>query len=382
MSEVKLVAITKPLIEGLNTAEEFIAYTARVSNPTNQMNTLTAPKLVKYLIEHSHFSPLEMVSATVEINTTRDIARQILRHRSFVFQEFCVSGETLITTINTCGRTKKVKIKDLYKRYTAKQYADMSDWGVRIFNENTGTLERSTIKEVFYTGSKPCYKLTLECGKTIVATEEHKFFVQKNGVSGFLPLKEVTTNDFIGTNKSKYTIKFSKVKSVEYVGMTETYDMEINHETHNYIANGIVTHNSQRYADPTQLGYQVRECRLQDQKNRQNSIEINEDTVDDVEYYKTLGDIWHQYQENVMNEAQKAYKWAIDNGIAKEQARAVLPEGMTNSRLYMSGTIRSWVHYCQLRCKNGTQKEHIEIANKIKDVLSVEFPSIFSNFTE
>jgi thymidylate synthase (FAD) len=204
----RIVALTQPIISNdgnvgidapLMTVDEFVAYVARVSNPGNQTNTLTAAKLLKYLAKHKHWSPFEMVHIVMEINTTRDIARQILRHRSFTFQEF-----------------------------------------------------------------------------------------------------------------------------------------------------------SQRYADATRsLGFSHREARLQDTKNRQNSIE-----VDDVE----LDRQWKAKQANIINYVSRAYDWAIENGIAKEQARAVLPEGLTNSRMYMTGSLRSWIHYCQLRAANGTQKEHREIA--------------------
>ena len=216
--KVKIVAYTQPFIENENgekmTADEFIAYCARVSNPSNQINSMTANKLIKYLIKNKHWSPLEMVHVVMEINTTRDIARQILRHRSFAFQEF-----------------------------------------------------------------------------------------------------------------------------------------------------------SQRYADPTKdLGFVTREARLQDTKNRQNSIEIKEDPE--------LKHGWNERQKIVIEYAQKEYDWAIKNGIAKEQARAVLPEGLTVSRLYMSGSLRSWVHYCQLRCSNGTQKEHREIALDCWYNLIKEFPSL------
>lgn len=209
---VSTVAVTRP-ISGLD-VNEFVAYVARVSNPANQGNTETASKLIKYLIKNKHWSPLEMVHVVMEINTTRDIARQILRHRSFAFQEF-----------------------------------------------------------------------------------------------------------------------------------------------------------SQRYADPTQdLGFVTREARLQDTKNRQNSIEIEDDT--------DLQQRWDERQNIVIEYAKKEYDWAIKNGIAKEQARTVLPEGLTVSRLYMAGSLRSWVHYCQLRCSNGTQKEHREIALDCWYNLIKEFPSL------
>ena len=200
--KVRLISYTQPdNIIGVDNAQELIAYCARVSNPSNQNNKETSEKLVKYLIKNRHWSPLEMVNACIEIETTRDIARQILRHRSFSFQEF-----------------------------------------------------------------------------------------------------------------------------------------------------------SQRYADPTKdLSYQTRDARLQDPKNRQNSIELSEKD-------RRLNEDFRMKQMSLWREAQKTYEWAISKGIAKEQARAVLPEGMTVSRLYMNGTLRSWVHYIDLRSANGTQLEHQEIA--------------------
>lgn len=216
MNTADIIAITQPLIVDPVTNQnmtpaEFVAYTARVSNPSNQMNNETAPKLLKYLIKNNHWSPFEMVSVCMQIVTTRDIARQILRHRSFSFQEF-----------------------------------------------------------------------------------------------------------------------------------------------------------SQRYADPTkELGWALRDARLQDNKNRQNSFE-----TDDGE----LIDDWDVAQDHVMQQAIRTYRWAIENGIAKEQARAVLPEGLILSRLYMTGTLRSWIHYCQLRRANGTQLEHRTIAEEAFKGLSQHFP--------
>ena len=213
-------AVTRPVDENMS-VDEFVAYVARVSNPSNQSNSLTATKLLKYLAKNKHWSPFEMVNVVMEINTTRDIARQILRHRSFFFQEF-----------------------------------------------------------------------------------------------------------------------------------------------------------SQRYADPTSdLGFTTREARLQDTKNRQNSIEIGIDGWIDDRGKDKIG-TWNIMQELALNASKDAYKWAIENGIAKEQARAVLPEGLTNSRLYMNGTLRSWVHYCQLRMSNGTQKEHREIATDAWYLITEVFPSL------
>ena len=213
--KVKLVSYSTPteefLDEGIDNAQELVAFCARVSNPSNQLNTETSEKLIKYLIKNAHWSPLEMVSACLEIETTRDIARQILRHRSFSFQEF-----------------------------------------------------------------------------------------------------------------------------------------------------------SQRYANPVKdLEFVTREARLQDLKNRQNSIENDDEEISNM---------WIEKQEHLINEARKTYNWAIENGIAKEQARAVLPEGNTVSRMYMNGTLRSWIHYIELRSGNGTQKEHMEIAVACAEVITRIFP--------
>lgn len=228
MSKVHLIGITKPsAYTGCTTADELVAYAARVSNPGNQQNKETAPKLLRYLINHAHWSPLEMVSITMEIVTTRDISRQIIRHRSFSFQEF-----------------------------------------------------------------------------------------------------------------------------------------------------------SQRYAEAT--GFIGREARLQDPKNRQNSIELDLDDygkggeASEAGYHERLAETWHMKQREVINSARDVYNWAIDNGIAKEQARAVLPEGNTETTLYMAGTLRSWLHYCELRRGNGTQKEHMIIAEKCWNIIEQHFPDIAS----
>jgi thymidylate synthase (FAD) len=219
---VTLVSYSQPTeafrTQGVDDAQELIAYCARVSNPANQFNTDTSEKLIRYLIKHQHWSPLEMVSACCEIVTTRDIARQILRHRSFSFQEF-----------------------------------------------------------------------------------------------------------------------------------------------------------SQRYADPTaelDEAFVLREARFQDTKNRQNSVELDMNN----QQQKNLAYDWQRAQQRVLFAVKQEYKWAIDNGIAKEQARAVLPEGLTVSRMYMNGTLRSWIHYMELRAANGTQKEHQEIAVACAQAIAGIFP--------
>ena len=216
--KVELISYSQPDVYFVENMTELVAFCARVSNPSNQSNKETSEKLIRYLIKNQHWSPLEMVSMCLEIETTRDIARQMLRHRSFSFQEF-----------------------------------------------------------------------------------------------------------------------------------------------------------SQRYANPVEdLDFVYREARLQDQKNRQNSIETDNDY---------LQERWEQEQASVILRAKQAYEWAIQNDIAKEQARVVLPEGLTVSRLYMNGTLRSWIHYIQLRSANGTQKEHMLIARKCADVIAKVFP-MAKEFTE
>lgn len=220
--DVKLVSYSQPTDEfanqGIDDAQELIAYCARVSNPANQFNTETSEKLIRYLVKHKHWSPLEMVSACCEIVTTRDIARQILRHRSFSFQEF-----------------------------------------------------------------------------------------------------------------------------------------------------------SQRYADPTaelDQAFVLREARFQDTKNRQNSVELDQNNQEQ----RLLSYEWERAQKRVLHAVKDSYRWAIENGIAKEQARAVLPEGLTVSRMYMNGTLRSWIHFIELRSGNGTQKEHMLIARACAEVIAKIFP--------
>jgi len=226
MNTAKIIALTNPILSAWETgtespigAEAFIAYAARVSNPSNQSNTLTSEKLLKYLITHKHWSPFEMVSITMEINTTRDISHQIIRHRSFSFQEF-----------------------------------------------------------------------------------------------------------------------------------------------------------SQRYADPTKdMSFVTREARLQDAKNRQNSIE----TYNDV-----MNKNWEMKQMHIRHNAEQVYRWAIENNIAKEQARVVLPEGLTTTRLYMAGTLRSWIHYIDVRADEGTQKEHRQVAIAARKEILQHFPSLREYWNE
>ena len=225
---VRLVSHSQPTAEfqgmGITNAQDLIAYCARVSNPSNQFNTETSEKLIRYMVANKHWSPLEMVSACMEITTTRDIARQILRHRSFSFQEF-----------------------------------------------------------------------------------------------------------------------------------------------------------SQRYADPTKdLQFVVRDARLQDTKNRQNSVTL--DTVNNIEH-RDIAERWEERQKDIIRQVQETYQWAIGAGIAKEQARAVLPEGLIESRMYMNGTLRSWIHFIELRSANGTQLEHQTVALACARAITAIFP-MSANFVE
>ena len=181
-AKVKLVSITKPVVDGIGTAEDLIAYCARVSNPSNQFNNKTSSKLINYCLINKHWSIAEMADLTVEITTSRAIAQQILRHRSFSFQEFCLSGDSLISLVQASGRIKRVKIKDLYNKQNDKRLHK----NVRTYDEVTEQLVVAPIKEVFKTGIKPLYKVTLANGKSIKTTKEHKFLTK----IGWKALKE------------------------------------------------------------------------------------------------------------------------------------------------------------------------------------------------
>lgn len=409
-----------PEEESIKNVQDLIAFCAKVSNPAKQYDLETADRLINYLITHKHWSPLEMADITLEIDTTRDIGRQILRHVTFRWQEFCVSGDTQIT-LETPSYVESGKRKHSYKR-SIKQLYDLQSKNrlpkyARIYDETSGVFTSAAIKEVFYTGKKPMYKVTLDNGKSITCTKEHKVLTKdgfrtledalgivlsKNGIAtmttpdGYIacngvPLHQskewlyntkkhnINGDYYAWRNKSKgnsLTIKWAKAIKIEYIGIDDTYDMEIDHDSHNYVANGIVTHNSQRYAevgkDDNGRGMQfvLREARLQDDKNRQNSIDINGDEGE------KLKAAWYLKQSQIIHEANLAYKWALDNDIAKECARVVLPEGLTMSRMYMKGSIRSWVHYVDLRSGNGTQKEHMLIARICAEAISKVFPMV------
>ena len=382
--KARLVGFTQPSSEfasDFTDAKDLIAFCARVSNPTNQYNNDTADKLLGYLKKHKHWSPFEMASATVEIETTRDIARQLLRHRSFSFQEFCIAGDSLITL--ELPNSIKNKKRASYKRtiehlYKLQQTGKLPSY-VRVFDEESSTFVLCAIKEVFKTGVKPVFKITLENGKTITTTKEHKFLTDNGfqtleeavGLSMRGDLAAMTKVAFIGCNGVPLSrVHWSQVKHIEYVGEQMTYDMEVDHVSHNYVANGIVTHNSQRYADPVEeLSFVIREARLQDDKNRQNSIDLTPTLSNDL-----LQKEWSLRQKQILDLVEENYKWAIDKKIAKEQARVILPEGLTKSRLYVNGTIRSYIHYVDVRTDVATQKEHRELALAVAQAINQIFP--------
>jgi len=546
--------------------ESVVAYCARVSNPSNQSNDETAGKLLRYCMKHGHWSVFEMGNICIELETTRDIARQILRHRSFSFQEFCLSGDTDIyfavpskLKVGSYKPTYKMQIKELYRKWQKPSIQDrLKAMHIKVFDEESNRLTTAHIKEVFKTGTKPVFEITLSDGKKIKTTKEHKFLTKEGfdslenivglslkngralmsvnkpvvGINGipwyqdketllnakresiFLggglewlaettetnyntlrkwlkvhnisytkdevvktyepwnknktgyslrprtveerkrqseiakargvnhnwyrggnshkrePLNETDARLFrekynytcqkcgevggvldihhkipvsvdpslthdqnnwellcrtchrehhrekdmpgwqqLGIKQKKentHVVKWVTIEKIEFVGEEETYDIEVDHQSHNYVANGIVVHNSQRYAEVTD--YSVGEARLQDNKNRQNSIPTED---------RELTRWWTEQQVSVWIKARQAYEYALANGIAKEVARKVLPEGLTMSRMYVNGTLRSWLHYIEVRCDVATQKEHREVAEQCRTIIKQLAPSLF-----
>lgn len=551
--KARVVGVTVPTVDFIPDSEGIISYCARVSNPSNQQNFESAAGLLKYCMKNGHWSVFDMANILIEVEAPRDIARQVLRHSSMKFQEFCVAEDSMITMIHDSGRSYKRSIKELYDLQESK-YKGRANWTVRHYNENTKQLEPAAIKEIFKTGLKDCFEMTLESsltktGKKVKATADHKFLT----LNGWKRLGDITTEDFVAENgiplyqdpawlsgakkvaiatgtgvqgiadmagisyhtarkwlrinslqfthaevaayteiwnkhlpseqqpmfnkshskesrdkmsksarsgqdsefytdgsftmedgpfrkkvtrwsrgyltellnkqggkcaitgltltrddaevdhilpvysnpelafevsnlqvisrkehdkktqkekqESRWTIKWKKVSSVNFVGELETYDMEIDAPSHNYVANGIITHNSQRYAVAQSLV--VRETRLQDKKNRQNSIEL--DLTDKEDFDKCLE--WEKRQGEVIALVKKHYAWAIENDIAKECARVILPEGNTMSYMYANTTVRSAITYLSVRDDEGvTQKEHVYLAKVIKPAIIEHFP--------
>jgi thymidylate synthase (FAD) len=565
---VKIIGMTESFIKDNVTGQkltpqEFVAYCARVSNPSNQMNNDTSENLLMYCIRNKHWSIFEMVNIACEIKTTRDISHQAIRHRSQNFQEFCVSGDTKIrfilpSVLKRDGNSSYTKeIEHLYNNWIKNSHTQnvIKNMHIRVYDEVNKCFTTSHISNIFKTGVKPVFKVTLTNEKTIKCTKEERFFTK----NGFLPLEEIvgltnnknmwsmTNNCEVATNgipvyqsyewlkeakeesiikgfgvpyiaekagvsyhtirkwlkinklqftkkevaqytqiwnkgkfgyslpkhkqetiekmrksakrgadsnlwkggverserlkiadwcnanrssflikynytcnkcnsnkklhlhhikpvyshselaydfdnievlcknchydvhnlngdykinkskKSKLGIEWTTFKHIEYIGEEMTYDLEVEHNSHNYVANNILVHNSQRYADPTQLdsGFVVREARLQDKKNRQNSIDVEDDKLQEE---------WISRQLKQIDLAKENYDWAVANGIAKEQARVVLPEGLTKTTYYINGTLRSFIHYIQVRADPSTQKEHRIIANALLQNLQQYFP--------
>ena len=569
--QVSLVSITKPLVEGINTPEEIIVYCARVSNPKNQLNTATAPKLIRYLIDNKHWSPFEMVNVCFEIVTSRAIAQQVLRHRSFSFQEFCMSGDNEIyfdlpgALKNNKRALYKLTLKDIYDKWNRTDSLNIplkqriKNMNIRVYDENKRVFTNARITNVYKCGIKPLFKVTLYNGKTFTCTKEHKILTKEHG---FISLEEATglslnrtkatisKNVFIACNgmpayqdkdillkykqesinsgggvdwiakqhgvsyhtirkwlkkhgicftpcerakllearggvwnkgktgyklpphteatkekmrksarkgpecnfwrggtsterkqiqhdikkyraslmeeynykcgmcgnklegeihlhhiipvaeditlareksnlmpvhrdchmkhhkmngdyktwrekatKRTLTVQWSKIKYVEYVGEHMTYDLEVDHDSHNYVANGVVVHNSQRYSQVSCC--EPIELRKQASHNRQSSVDV----IEDDELRKKI--------DSCIKQCFDTYHFLIENGVARETARFVLPSA-TQTRLYMNGSLRSWIHYLQVRTDEHTQKEHREIALAIQAELEKLFPNVFA----
>ena len=564
--KVKLVSLTKSLVEEKElSAEELIVYVARVSNPSNQLNSETSDKLIAYMVKNKHWSPFEMCDMTVEIVTSRGIAQQILRHRSFSFQEFCIAGDSKIRLIQPNGATYTRTIKHLYNlQQKPNQYIKNNGLPyARIFDGEKFT--KAKIKEVFNTGFKDCFEITLADGKKLKTTKEHKFLTKngydtleniiglninktkanmskvsiiatngvlnyqqkewlnnqkkisiqnKTGVQGIADVAGVSYHtirkwlrinkltftknetaqytdvwnkgkfgykkkphtletinkmkisakkgkennlwrggsnrserlkiaDWCNANRSEFLInanykcvncgsskkleldhivpvykdislayektniqvlckechnnkhsingdrkiwkeksrgnqlvvKWQKIINIEYIGKIQTYDIEIDHSTHNYVANGIVTHNSQRYAEVTD--FEAVQLRKSGTTNRQSSSEVFDPIIDgNIEASRLI--------ENHLKESEDLYKSLLSAGVAKECARFVLPL-TTQTKIYMKGSIRSWLTYLNIRLDTHTQLEHRQIAVEIADIFTAQFPNItraLNNFND
>ena len=490
--EARLVSITPD-------AEEQIVYMARVSNPANQNNMETAPRLIKYLLKHKHFSPFEMATMQVEINTTRAIAAQILRHRSASYQEFCLAGNARVTVSNGSGYVTRMPIEDLYQKWGKPSFKSRY---ARSYDDSVGRFIEAPILSVYESGEKPVYRFQI--GKrSIDCTREHRVLTQERGFVDFgeaydngltvalngataepLPyqdpkvladnawmgstrfakefgIKEVTARKWFrkcgvtpynpnnaprsaidasfNARKTSFmkwaranvrkdscevcghdgstsrlelshvvahdgdpalcfdegnlqtlcaschrqhdiemqgkhfgwtlgmTAKWGKIDSQTYLGVQMTYDIEMDHPTHNFVADGIVVHNSQRYSsvgDLPPIG--LPHLRTQDLKNKQASHDnLDEETKRHLEI-----EIDRLYKSS-----QDLYNYALSKGVAKECARSILPLG-TPTRMYMSMTIRTAIHYCQIRCGEETQLEHRMIACDIRDIIKEQLPNV------
>jgi len=481
-------------------AESLIVEMARVSNPDNAKNSDTAPKLLRYLIKHKHWSPFEMASMCVKIETERDIAAQILRHRSFSFQEFCLAGNSRITVKAPGGAVQRIPISELYQLWQSKRFKARL---ARAYDCTVGRFIEVPILSVYASGLKPVYEFTIKATssvKTISCTREHRVLTKESGFVSFgeafdkkltvalngvnaEPLlyqqKEIIeTNAWMGSDRfakeyniaavtarkwfrrhnikpenprnwpaskinlnfegkltsfmkwarlkllvdycqkcghdgsahrlelshifahdlnvalafdpsnlqtlcsschrdydqkvqgKRYgwtlgmTAKWGKITNQYFLGIQETYDIEMDHPTHNFVADGVVVHNSQRYAKTSPA--EMIQVRRQDEKNRQNSID--DFSADEKEWAAAKTAV-------VIANSYLVYEELLELGVAKECARRVLPL-CTPTTLYMHGNLRSWIHYIDLRTEKGTQLEHRDIANKCKEIFTKKFPSI------
>lgn len=382
---VKLIALTQGAGELINkNAQEIISYVARVSNPNNQLNFETASGLIRYCIKNKHVSIFEHSYMTLEINTTRAIAAQILRHRSFCYQEFCLDGDSKITISNEKGTIQRIPIRELYQKWNKKTFKTRY---ARSYIPELNRFIDAPILSVYNSGEKDVYEYTIsykDSKKTIRCTREHKVLTKEKGFVQFIEAYQqnltIALNGKVAEpiqynqeNLCGRTLaigaKWGKITEEKYLGVRETYDIEMDHPTHNFVADGVVVHNSQRYMDTRVLteNIMVPELRRQDTKNRQNSI----DDLDEDLRQSLVEDI-----ENHFKQGQDLYNKLLDNGVAKESSRFVLPLA-TPTRIYMTGNVRSWMTYIALREKNGTQKEHMEIAKECKNIFKEQFPDCY-----
>jgi thymidylate synthase (FAD) len=535
---VKLINITP-------NAEEHIVEVARVSSSRKDKKS-NYEGLIRYLIEHKHWSPFEHAYATFEIETSKAIGIQLIRHRSFTFQEFCVSGDTLVKLwYPDSKKSKQVKISQLYERYKSSYWSRGRVPMAKVYDEESGNFVSAEIKEVFKTGVKPVVKVTLDSNnKHIVATKDHKLMTK----GGFKTIDELSVGDFVAINgelsyrnkdwleqskaeslsrggvqyiadkanvsyhtirkwlshyglsytkqevamystiwnkglakelqprygknlsfetrekirfssrkgpdsnlysnadvswrksvanwgvkqknavaqrdgisvsdlhlyevdhilpvyshpelafdinnlqlltkeehkaksmtesfESKYVPKFVPIKSIEPAGEEMTYDLEVMHSSHNYVANGIVTHNSQRYQDVNKLGdmFESVEMRRQAEDNRQSSTEVIDLDVKVEGGFMSIDDMVQQHLTN----AERLYNLLLSEGVARETARMVLPL-CTKTKIHMTGNVRSWIHFIQLRADEHAQKEIRSIAEAIRFELSIALPTVFNS---
>lgn len=528
--QVNAIGLTMPLVDYIPDSEGLISYQARVSNEGNQLDFDTADGLLAYCARNGHWSIFDMANLVLEIKAPRDISRQVLRHSSAKFQEFCIAGESRVYTDK--GYTR---IDSLHAVQKAGGQLPLA----KVFDEETKEFCLVPIKEVFDTGLKEVYKVTTKNNRTINTTLSHKFLTKDS----FKELGDLSIGDLIGTNgipcyqnedwlslakeesiknkgglsyiaekagvtthtirkwlkrnnlqftkqevasytpiwnkgipmenqprfgkllseetrglmrksatkgecsnlwrggvvregrqeiwdwqhkyrnklmkmfnntcalcKKKGTLEidhikpvksypelskefenlqvlckdchqsksnnelvtspnFSEVVSIEMVGVVQTYDLEVDHVSHNYVANGIVTHNSQRYADVTDDMFCLRDMRMQDTKNRQNSLADSFSAEQEEEWYKD--------QQEIIDKVQEVTKKWRSREVAKECTRVFMPEGLTMSNMYMNGTVRTWIHYAGLRTERGvTQDEHCDVADKCREYLMKYFPSL------